>query len=77
MGKRPYVKVTSKKYLAQVLLNLFPQQYYYYYYCLRGTLPSRDPPFGGPSPSGDSLLRGTPQADIISNDVSRSSEGAG
>ena len=30
--KRPYVKVTSKKYFVEVLLNLFPQQYYYYYY---------------------------------------------
>ena len=26
-SKRPYVKVTSKKYLVEVLLNLFPQQY--------------------------------------------------
>ena len=32
MGKRPYVKVTSKLFLAQALLNLCPQQYYYYYY---------------------------------------------
>ena len=24
--KRPYVKVTSKKYFVEVLLNLFPQQ---------------------------------------------------
>ena len=31
-GNRPYVKVTSKKYVVEVLLNLFPQQYYCCYH---------------------------------------------
>ena len=32
MREKTYVKVTSKKYFVEVLLNIFPQQYYYYYH---------------------------------------------
>ena len=31
-GKRSYVKVNSKKYVVEVMLNLLPQHYYNYYY---------------------------------------------